>query len=183
VLNAKSTAVGRPRLVNQGVLDSMVSLRRQGFSMREIAKKVGRSERTVRRYVKDVEPHVEIRKHLDTTQLMDWFYDAVLAQRRLITAQAGEHWKESFDLGIEAVDSTMRLLRERLEAMEDITLTRLKTDEELRHQFFKEFISPVIIRWITGLNGDRMHKILDRTFGPFGWEEADEDDPVPDEWF
>ena len=71
--NKGSTAVGRPRMVNQTLLDKMVALRRSGYSLREIAEKVGRSERTVRRYVKDVEPQVEIRMDIDTDQLMDWF--------------------------------------------------------------------------------------------------------------
>ena len=35
---------GRPRKVNQVLLDRMVELRKQGFSCREIAQKVQRSE-------------------------------------------------------------------------------------------------------------------------------------------
>jgi Homeodomain-like domain-containing protein len=169
-------------MVNQTLLDKMVALRRSGYSMREIAGKVGRSERTVRRYVKDVEPQVELRDVFDTAQLMDWFYDEVLARRRWTTTQAGEHWDESFDLGVEDVDSTMKLLRQRVESMEEISLRRLKSDESLRRQFFEEFISPVILRWISVLRGVQMQKMLDREFGPYGWEEVDEDAEDPDVW-
>lgn len=179
---AGSTAVGRPRLVNQVVLDKMVTLRRSGHSMQEIAKKVGRSERTVRRYVKDVEPHVELREDLDSTELMDWFFDELLSQRRWITADASKHWNESFDLGVEVVDSTMKVLRERVEAMEEITVMRLKADESLRRQFFKEFMEPVLLRWVRGLNVVRGRKVLDRHFGPHGWEEVDEDAGDPSDW-
>ncbi len=169
-------------MVNQTLLDKMVALRRCGYSMREIAEEVDRSERTVRRYVKDVEPQVELRDVFDTAQLMDWFYDEVLARRRWATTQAGEHWDESFDLGVEAVDSTMKLLRQRVESMEEISLRRLKSDEALRRQFFEEFISPVILRWISVLRGGQMQKMLDREFGPYGWEEVDEDAEDPDVW-
>ena len=164
------------------MLDKMVALRRNGYSMREIAHEVGRSERTVRRYVKDVEPHVELREDLDTVQLMDWFYDAVLAERRTIVAQATEHWNESFDLGVEAVDSTMRLLRERVEAMEKTSVMRLKADESLRRQFFTEFMPPVILRWARGLIIVQFQKAMDREFGRFGWEEVPEDTEDPDDW-
>ncbi|NIM49325.1 MAG: hypothetical protein GTO22_08705 [Gemmatimonadales bacterium] len=145
--------------------------------MQEIAQKVHRSERTVRRYVKRIEPHVELRTDLDSAELMDWFFDELLSQRRWITAQASEHWKEQFDLGVEAVDSTFRLLRARLEAMDEVTAMRLAADESLRRQFFKEFMSPVIIRWARGLNSIRVQRMLDREFGP--WEEVDQD---AEEW-
>ncbi len=70
--------------------------------MRDIAKKVSRSERTVRRYVKRIQPHVELRTDVNSAELMDWFFDELLSQRRWITAAASEHWKEQFDLGVEA---------------------------------------------------------------------------------
>ena len=64
----------------------------------------------------------------------------------------------------------MKLLRERVEAMEEITLTRLKADEALRRQFLNEFMEPVILRWARGLNGVRCQKVLDRHFRLHGWE-------------
>src|SRR5258708_15500182 len=51
---------GRPRLGNQVLLDRMVELREQGFSHQEIAEKVDRSPRTVRRYTKGVSPRLEL---------------------------------------------------------------------------------------------------------------------------
>ena len=146
--------------------------------MREIAKKVHRSERTVRRYVKGVEPHVELRTDLDSAELMDWFFDELLSKRRWITAAASKHWKEQFDFGVEVVDSAMRLLRERLGAMDEITVKRMRANESLRRQFFEEFMSPVLNRWARGLNSDRVSKMLERQLGG-PWIEVNE--PV-EEW-
>ncbi len=170
---ARSKTVGRPRLVNQAVLDKMVSLRRQGYSMQEIAKKVHRSERTVRRYVKRIQPHVELRTDLDSAELMDRFFDELLSKRRWITAAASKHWKEQFDCGVEVVDSAMRLLRERLGAMDEITVKRLRADEPLRRQFLNEFMSPVILRWARGLNSVRVQRMLEVQFGG-PWVEVNE---------
>ena len=156
----------------QTAIDISVEEVKNAEAMREIAKKVHRSERTVRRYVKRIEPHVELRTDLDSIELMDWFFDKVLSQRRWITAQASDYWKEEFDLGVEAVDSTFRLLRARLEAMDEVTVMKLRTDESLRRQFFKEFVSPVIIRWARGLNTVRVQKMLDRELGPDGMMRA-----------
>ena len=178
VQKAGSKTVGRPRLVSQAVLDKMVSLRRQGHSMREIAKKVHRSERTVRRYVKGIQPHVELRTDLDSAELMDWFFDELLSKRRWITAAAAEHYKEQFDLGVEAVDAAMRLLRERLGAMDKITVERLRADESLRRQFFEEFTVPVIVRWVRELKSIHVDRTLEWRFGG-PWVDVNE--PL-DEW-
>ena len=56
----RSRSAGRPRLVNQVLLDRMVELRRQGFSHQQIAEKVQPSERTVRRYLQGVTPKLEL---------------------------------------------------------------------------------------------------------------------------
>ena len=66
----------------------MVSLRRDGFTMKAIAEKVGVSERTVRRYVRGVEPDIRMPSELDSNELTDGFYDQVLASRRRIVAIA-----------------------------------------------------------------------------------------------
>ena len=55
----------------------MHRLRRNGYTNREIAEKVSRSERTVRRYVGDIEPDVKLRPEFGSDQLMDWFYDEI----------------------------------------------------------------------------------------------------------
>ena len=64
----------------------MVSLRRDGFTMKAIAEKVGVSERTVRRYVPGVEPDIRMPSELDSNELTDGFYDQVLASRRRIVS-------------------------------------------------------------------------------------------------
>lgn len=139
--------------MNQETLDKMSSLRRDGFTMREIAERVSRSERTVRRYVKNVQPQIQIRMPSDLTsdEFTDWFYDKVLASRRGLVAAASEHWDETFELGLEAVDSAMKSLRELLAGMEKVSIRRLEADESLRDEFFDEFLKNVARDWASDL--------------------------------
>ena len=82
----------------------MHRLRRNGYTNREIAEKVSRSERTVRRYVGDIEPDVKLRPEFGSDQLMDWFYDEILAKRRSVVAWARQKWDERFELGVDSPD-------------------------------------------------------------------------------
>lgn len=137
--------------MNQETLDKMSSLRRDGFTMREIAERVSRSERTVRRYVKNVQPQIRMPADLTSDDFTDWFYDQVLASRRSLVAAASEHWDETFELGLEAVDSAMKSLRELLAGMEEVSIRRLEADESLRGEFFDEFLKNVARDWASDL--------------------------------
>ena len=144
---------------------------------REIAEKVSRSERTVRRYVRDIEPDVKLRPEFGSDQLMDWFYDEILAKRRRLVAAARKKWDESFELGVDLVDETMRSLRERIEAMDEITIRRMTTDEEYRHEYFEEFMWSVLERWVSDLNALRQwREVFRNNFGLDTYYEGGDDD-------
>ena len=159
--------------MNNRLLDQMVSLRRDGFTMKAIAEKVGVSERTVRRYVRGVEPDIRMPSELDSDELTDRFYDQVLEARRRIVATASELWDEPVEVGFEAVDSAMKSLRERLAGMEKVSIRKLGADESLRAEFFHDFMTHVRRDWIDELKTDRFLRDFALQFG--GYEEQPDD--------
>ena len=143
----------------------MVALRRDGFTMKVIAEKVGVSERTVRRYVRGVEPDIRMPSELDSDELTESFYDQVLASRRRIVAIASEYWAEPFELGMEAVDSAMKSLRGLLAGMENVSIRKLGADDSLRAEFFHEFMTHVHRDWISELKTEHFFREFDGSSG------------------
>lgn len=166
---------GRPQRVNQDVLDEMSRLRRRGYTIREVAEKVGRSERTVRRYVKGIEPQVKARSDLGSAQLMDWFYDQVLDRRRTLIVFAHNRWDEVVELGVEVIDETARALRKRVSVMDEITVNRMASDEDYRREYFEEFIAPVVKKWMEHLILLRQWAHMAEAAGPGAFVEDDYD--------
>src|SRR5947208_14254514 len=70
---------GRPRKVNQVLLDRMVELRKQGFSHREISQKVNRSVRTVGRYLRGVSPQLQLPTTPKRVYVLAWCSARILA--------------------------------------------------------------------------------------------------------
>jgi transcriptional regulator with XRE-family HTH domain len=116
-------APGRPRLVNQVLVNRMVALREQGFSHREIAQKVGRSERTVRRYTKGVSPRVELPTQPKRV-------DVLAACGRLIL-----DWRKQLELDTEEVDAVLKELRKALDRKDPLTLEWFAIDARARLDF------------------------------------------------
>ena len=164
--------------MNNILLGQMVSLRRDGFTMKAIAEKVGVSERTVRRYVRGVEPDVRMPSELDSDELTDRFYDQVLEARRRIVATASELWDEPVEVGFEAVDSAMKSLRERLAGMEKVSIRKLGADESLRAEFFHDFMAHVLRDWAIDLKTEHDLREFHRKFGGYE-EQPDYDDLGP----
>ena len=161
--------------MNQDVLDEMHRLRRSGYTNREIAEKVLRSERTVRRYVGDVEPDVKLRPDVSVAELMDWFHEKILDLRRALIGIALSDWDEVFDLGVEAIDETTRALRGRVQALDEITIKKIAADESYRDEFFMEFMAPVMNRWLMDLRGQRdFRRLKRRSWPPEVWVEDDD---------
>ena len=67
-----SKTPGRPRKVNQVLVDRMVELRKQGFSHWEIAQEVKRSVRTVGRYLRGVSPQLYLPTTLKRVDVLAW---------------------------------------------------------------------------------------------------------------
>ena len=135
--------------------------------MKDIAEKVGVSERTVRRYVRGVDPEIGMPSQLGSDELTDGFFDQVLAARRRIVKVGSEYLAEPFELGFEAVDSAMKSLRKLLAGMEKVSIRKLAADESLRAEFFHEFMTHVRRNWVNELNTVRVFRELDRKFGGY----------------
>ncbi len=133
---------GRPRLVNQVLVNKMVTLRQQGFSHQEIAEKVQRSERTVRRYTRGVKPQVAVPT---TARRVD-----VLAHCAKIIV----HGRERLQLTTQETDFLLRLLRKAFEGRDPLTRDWLATDSRARVDFLvNEVLRPgmseiKLRRWI-----------------------------------
>ena len=128
---------GRPRLVNQVLVNRMVTLRQQGFSHGEIALKVDRSERTVRRYTKGVSPQLQ----LPTTPKR---VDVLVACTKVILELRGR-----LELNTAEVDVVLKALRKTLDQKDPLTLEWLATDSHARGDFL---VDEVLRKVMPGIN-------------------------------
>ncbi|HKV72691.1 MAG TPA: helix-turn-helix domain-containing protein [Gemmatimonadales bacterium] len=112
----------------------MVELRQQGFSMNEIAADVGRSERTVRRYVRGVTPELRVDDQTGTgVDVFEWCANELLKN------------KERLGLSLRTIDLLVKRLRPVLGAKDEWTLSRMAESEALRREFlWKEFWRSVV---------------------------------------
>jgi len=142
--------------VNQPILDRMVDLRQQGFSMQEIAEDVGRSERTVRRYVQGVTPELHVAgESADVVDVFEWC--------------AGELLKRKQQLGVSlrTLDSLVKHLRPALAAKDEWTLSRMAESEALRREFlWKEF-------WPSAAREIRSNRMIRKIMIECGADDAD----------
>ena len=122
---------GRPRLVNQKLINQMVALRRQGFSHREIADKVERSERTVRRYTRGVSPQLELPPQREPVDVLAVGVQSIIRCR----AQLGFDTREA--------DQVIKALRRALGPLDPVTSEWLATDPQARRDFLLEFLRDV----------------------------------------
>ena len=136
---------GRPRKVNQVLLDRMVELRKQGFSCREIAQKVQRSERTVRRYTRGVGPEVTLPTKIKRVDVLAHCGKIIL------------YGRDRLKLTTQEVDYLFKKLRKTFEQRDPLTRDWLATDSRARVDFlFNEVLRPAMSeiklrRWIEQL--------------------------------
>jgi hypothetical protein len=120
----------------------MVTLREQGFSHREIAEKVQRSERTVRRYTRGVRPQVAVPTKVKRV--------GVLAH----CAQIILYGRDRLELTTQEMDFLFRMLRKTFEGRDPLTRDWLATDSRARVDFLvNEVLRPgmsdiKLRRWI-----------------------------------
>ncbi|PYP21543.1 MAG: hypothetical protein DMD55_20125 [Gemmatimonadetes bacterium] len=115
----------------------MVTLRQQGFSHREIAQKVARSERTVRRYTNGVSPQLQ----LPTTPKR---VDVLVACTKVILELRGR-----LELDTAEVDVVLKALRKTLDQKDPLTLEWLGTDSHARGDFL---VDEVLRKVMPGIN-------------------------------
>ena len=158
---------GRPRLVNQPLANQMVALREQGFSHREIAQKVGRSERTVRRYTKGVSPQVELPAQPKRV-------DVLVACSKVILA-----YRERLELDTEEVDVVLKELRRALDRKDPLTLEWLSTDRRARLDFLVDEFLRQVMPGINTMRHVRRIRAQIRAVGGYDIDEQSPEDPGP----
>lgn len=126
--------------VTQETVDQMAALRRQGLTFKEIGRRVGSSERTARRYAGRVQPQLQLPPanlepevedpHQMRERLARWFSDF------LYKLNDHPRPRESVTFLAEAT----RMLRERLDATDPLTMELMVKDVELRKRFVLEVV-------------------------------------------
>ena len=148
-----SKTPGRPRKVNQVLLDRMVELRKQGFSHREIAQKVSRSVRTVGRYLRGVSPQLQLPTTPKRVDVLAWCSARILAWVQ-------PRWK----MTPKEVDVMLKRLRKVIAGKDPLTVQWLAANEEPRLRFFLDEFLPGAGR---NMNTDRAFERIRIEFGGF----------------
>ena len=151
---------GRPRLVNQVLVNRMVALREQGFSHREIAQKVDRSERTVRRYTKGVSPQLQLPAHPKPVDVLVACSTVILTLRRKLELDTAE------------VDIVLRALRKAVDEKDPLSLEWLSTDRQARVAFL---VDEVLRKVMPGIKVLRRFRQIREELGAGGGEMMDDD--------
>jgi hypothetical protein len=157
------------RRVNQESVDEMAALRRQGLTFKEIGARLGCSERTARRYVGRVEPQIQLPpaspeqeaqdpRHLRET-LGRWFSDF------LYGLEESPRPRESVRFMAEA----NRMIGERLDALDPLTLGLLDRDKSLRHRFLRETIGKLYGDFRRHVQWDLQWTMLDMAASAVNW--------------
>jgi len=127
------------RRVTQGIVNRMAELRRQGLTFEEIGARVGCSERTARRKVGHVEPHIDLPRSRPEPER-----DPDALRERLARVFAG-HLQKGWERWPSArfVAEANRQFQERLAEMDPQTLHLVALDGRVRSKLFLEVAGPL----------------------------------------
>ena len=141
---------GRPRKVNQVLLDRMVELKKQGFSHHDIARKVKRSVRTVGRYLRGVSPQLRLPTAPKRVDVLTWCSARILAW-------VVPRWK----LNPKEVDVILKRLRKVIAGKDPLTVQWLAAHEEPRLEFLlHEFLPSACSNMKTDREFERIRQEL-----------------------
>lgn len=126
----EASATRRVGRVNQKMIDQMIRMRTEGFTYAEIARRLGVSERTVRRHTEGVTPRLVHAGEDTRVDLLQWG----AAQLRAIQ----QRWR----LGVTELDICMKHLRAVVSQLDALTIEQLERDPELRRHFLAHEIWP-----------------------------------------
>lgn len=128
------------RRVTQETVDEMAALRRQGLTFKEIGQRVGSSERTARRYAGRVQPQI----HLPSTNPQPEVEDPRQMRECLARWFSDFLYKLNDDPcpreSVTFLGEATKMMRERLEATDPLTLELMIKDIELRKRFMVEVV-------------------------------------------
>lgn len=166
------------RRVTQGVVDQMAELRRQGLTFADIGARVGRSEKTARRYVGHVEPRIQLpnaQQDLDVEDPRE--LRAGLGKRFSSILHGGwDRWPSAAFLA-----ESNRQLEERLAQTDLQTLRVLAQDPKVRSQFFLEVVGPLYKDFASCQNVHQMIQEVSFRNQPFLWRPPHERQSLTDD--
>ena len=175
--------------VTQETVDEMAALRRQGLTFKEIGQRVGSSERTARRYAGRVQPQLQLPPanlepevedpHQMRERLARWFSDF------LYKRNGDPRPRESVTFLAEAT----RMLRERLDATDPLTMELMIKDVELRKRFVLEVVGLLYSDYRGMVHFDTEFGQMSPSQAAAGWRppherpviEPDDDDCFPED--
>ena|SRR5437762_6423428 len=126
----------RVRRVHQKIVNQMIELRRQGFSHQDIGKRVGCSERTVRRHTKGVSRRLVHAGEQKAFDLLRWCCVNVFGIR------------DRLELSIREADAFMKQARAAVSTLDPLTRQRLQDDRQSRLDFLFKVAWPPAARTI-----------------------------------
>lgn len=151
---------GRPRKVNQVLLDRMVELKKQGFSHHDIAQKVKRSVRTVGRYLRGVSSQLRLPTAPKRVDVLEWCSARILAW-------VVPRWK----LNPKEVDTVLKGLRKVIAEKDPLTVQWLAANEQPRLEFL---IHEYLPSALGDIKTDRAFERFKQQVGGFSeWIEED----------
>ncbi len=159
----KLGASARVHRVNQTKVDRMIELRRQGFSHTEIGERVGCSERTVRRHTKAVSPQLVHAGDPKRVDFVTW-----CSQRAFAV-------KDRLELSVPEIDVAIKLARQAVLKLDELTVQRLELDPKMRMDFWLHVVWPAAAREIRSV---RWIERIEAEFGPL--QKDDDSDEAPD---
>lgn len=131
------------RRVTQETVDRMAEFRRQGVTFRDIAARLGCSERTVRRYAGNVQRQLilpPVRASEDPAarreRLAEWFSWTM--------EHAWDRWPS-----VAFIDEAIRVFGERVAAMRPETLRLVVRNRRMMVQLFREVVGPLYTDYAT----------------------------------
>jgi hypothetical protein len=157
------------RRVNQESVDAMAELRRQGLTFKEIGARLGCSERTARRYAGQIEPQIHLPPAAPEPEADDprrlrerlarWFSDFLY--------EFPDHPRPGESVRFMA--EANRMIAERLDALDPLTLELLYKDCDLHHRFLKETIGQLYGDFLSHIQWDAQWTMIDPATSAANW--------------
>jgi hypothetical protein len=139
--SAARKSEGAPkRRVNQESIDEMAELRRQGLSFADIGARVGCNERTVRRYVGQVQPQLHLPEAVPVPEVQDPRRMREALARELSSTLYNHRPSPQPSLSVAFMAEATKLIQEGLEEVPPLTLELMQQDEELRKNFLRSTV-------------------------------------------
>lgn len=147
--------------VNQKMIDQMIAMRHQGFTHADVGRRLGVSERTVRRHTSGVSPELVHAGDPSRVDLLQWCMQCVFA------------WKDRLDLDVEDLNIAAKHVRKAIDKLDELVAAKLEVDKKLRLDFL---FSQVLPRAMRDIKFEQDLRRIEAEIGPLDRTGADPED-------